>query len=304
MNERVLLEDLKSLATKFKSLFKKDKTPKDDELPPQVLKMKKSIPPITQSDVDQVHTFANKVMKKHGIGVDFTRHMVQRAQDDRNIIPVSKGELIAFYTKLDKAISSGKIDLKKYSGKEYVLKNKNTSLNMVVASNKKLLGKDTITSKTLMRKDNYKSYDPIVAFEELVYEVLDQIELIQEGYSPQKHQEGTPASVKYAKGMTPGEKKEKKMKDFHEFRKEVKEAKYQGKEVTLNKPMPGDVKKSKVFVKDGDKVKKVNFGDKNMSIKKDQKGNKASYCARSKGIKGGGTDKTKANYWSRKAWDC
>ena len=124
-------------------------------------------------------------------------------------------------------------------------------------------------------------------------------------YNPSKHEWGTDASVKHAKGLTPGEKKkEKKMKDFHEFRKEVEEAKYQGKEVALNKPMSGDVKKSKVFVKDGDKVKKVNFGDKNMSIKKDQKGNKASYCARSKGIKGGGTDKTKANYWSRKAWDC
>jgi len=94
------------------------------------------------------------------------------------------------------------------------------------------------------------------------------------------------------------------VKDFFQFREGLDEAKYQGKEVPLNKPMPGDVKKSKVFVKDGGKVKKVNFGDKNMSIKKDQKGNKASYCARSAGIKGGGQDKTKANYWSRRAWDC
>ena len=45
-------------------------------------------------------------------------------------------------------------------------------------------------------------------------------------YDTSKHQEGTPASVRYAKSMTPGEnnKKEKKMKDFHEFRKEVSEA--------------------------------------------------------------------------------
>ena len=70
--------------------------------------------------------------------------------------------------------------------------------------------------------------------------------------------------------------------------------------------MPGDVKKSKVYVKDPKtgNVKKVNFGDKSMTIKKSNKSNKASYCARSKGIEGGGTDKTKANYWSRKAWDC
>ena len=131
-----------------------------------------------------------------------------------------------------------------------------------------------------------------------------------EKYSPQKHEWGTDASNKYARDITPGEgkKKEKKvMKDFFQFcdeLDELEEAQYQGKEVPLNKPMPGDVKKSKVFVKDGGKVKKVNFGDKNMTIKKDQKGNKASYCARSAGIKGGGKDKTKANYWSRRAWDC
>jgi hypothetical protein len=83
----------------------------------------------------------------------------------------------------------------------------------------------------------------------------------------------------------------------------ISEATYKGKTVPLNKPMKGDVKKSKVFVDpNGDgKAQKVNFGDKNMTIKKHIKGNKDSYCARSKPL---GNDPTKANYWSRKAWDC
>ena len=52
-------------------------------------------------------------------------------------------------------------------------------------------------------------------------------------------------------------------------------AKYQGKSVRLNKPSritKGQAgysrKKFKVFVKAGDKVKKVMFGDPNMRIKK------------------------------------
>ena len=83
------------------------------------------------------------------------------------------------------------------------------------------------------------------------------------------------------------------------------EATYQGKEVALNKPMKGDVKKSKVYVDpDGDgKAQKVNFGDKKLSIKKDQPNRKKSYCARSGGITGK-KDVTSANYWSRKAWNC
>jgi hypothetical protein len=85
----------------------------------------------------------------------------------------------------------------------------------------------------------------------------------------------------------------------------IDEATYKGKTVPLNKPMKGDVKKSKVFVDpDGDgKAKKVNFGDKNMSIKKDQPARKKSYCARSGG-QGNLTDKSSANYWSRRAWNC
>jgi hypothetical protein len=47
-------------------------------------------------------------------------------------------------------------------------------------------------------------------------------------------------------------------------------AKFKGRSVKLNKPMRGDVKKFKVFVKNRKtgRVVKVNFGDKKLSIKK------------------------------------
>ena len=85
----------------------------------------------------------------------------------------------------------------------------------------------------------------------------------------------------------------------------ISEATYKGKDVPLNKPMAGDVKKSKVYVDpDGDgKAQKVNFGDKTLSIKKNNPDRKKSYCARSGG-QGNLNDKTSANYWSRKAWNC
>jgi hypothetical protein len=85
----------------------------------------------------------------------------------------------------------------------------------------------------------------------------------------------------------------------------LNEATYKGKKVTLNKPMPGDVKKSKVYVDlNGDgKAKKVEFGDPNMTIKKSNPARKKSYCARSSG-QGNLNNKASANYWSRKAWDC
>jgi len=80
------------------------------------------------------------------------------------------------------------------------------------------------------------------------------------------------------------------------------EAEYHGREVALNKPMKGDVKKSKVFVKDPStgNVKKVNFGDPNMTIKKHIPERRASFRARHNCKDPG--PKTKARYWSCKAW--
>jgi len=84
----------------------------------------------------------------------------------------------------------------------------------------------------------------------------------------------------------------------------VTEAEYQGRSVPLGKPMKGDVKKSKVYVKnEKGNVVKVNFGDKNLSIKKNNPARKRSYCARSSG-QGDLNKRTSANYWSRKAWNC
>jgi len=81
----------------------------------------------------------------------------------------------------------------------------------------------------------------------------------------------------------------------------VEEANYQGKTVTLNKPTKGDVKKSKVYVKnEKGNVVKVNFGDKNMKIKKHIPARRKSFRARHHCENPG--PNTKARYWSCKAW--
>jgi hypothetical protein len=79
-------------------------------------------------------------------------------------------------------------------------------------------------------------------------------------------------------------------------------ADYQGRKVPLGKPMKGDVKKSKVYVKDPKtgNVKKVNFGDKNMTIKKNNPKRRKSFRARHRCENPG--PKTKARYWSCRKW--
>ena len=79
-------------------------------------------------------------------------------------------------------------------------------------------------------------------------------------------------------------------------------ATYRGKKVTLNKPVrtSGESKKFKVFVKDGNKVKIVRFGDPNMKIRKSNPAARKSFRARHNCDNPG--PKTKPRYWSCKNW--
>ena len=109
----------------------------------------------------------------------------------------------------------------------------------------------------------------------------------------------TPAQLKRAKGEG--------YKNFSQFQLknswgEVSEAaEYQGKKVELNNPTRGDVKKYKVYVKnDKGNVVKVEFGDPNMEIKRDDPARRKSFRARHNCDNPG--PKYKARYWSCKFW--
>ena len=83
-------------------------------------------------------------------------------------------------------------------------------------------------------------------------------------------------------------------------------AKYKGRTVKLNKIQRGDVKKFKVFVKDksSGRVKKVNFGSKEMSIKKNIPARKSSFMARFSPIlaKVKGQKNLSPAYWAIRSW--
>jgi len=99
---------------------------------------------------------------------------------------------------------------------------------------------------------------------------------------------------------------------FPEDETELFDAEYQGRKVPLNKPMRGDSKKFKVYVKDPKtgNVKKVNFGhggtsakklgQKTMKIRKSNPKARKSFRARHNCANPG--PKTKARFWSCRKW--
>jgi hypothetical protein len=81
----------------------------------------------------------------------------------------------------------------------------------------------------------------------------------------------------------------------------LKEAEYQGRNVQLGKPMAGDVKKFKVYVKNpAGNVVKVNFGQKGVKIKKNNPDRRRSFRARHNCDSPG--PRHKARYWSCRKW--
>lgn len=101
------------------------------------------------------------------------------------------------------------------------------------------------------------------------------------------------------------------MKSFKEYVTEsqdvdiVEEAEYQGKKVKLNDPFrtSGGPKKFSVYVKnEKGNVVKVNFGDPNMEIKRDDPDRRKSFRARHQCDTNPGP-KWKARYWSCRMWE-
>jgi len=115
------------------------------------------------------------------------------------------------------------------------------------------------------------------------------------------YQEGRAFGAAYAAIESAGYKKGE---DGVYIEKVVEKADYEGRKVRLDKPFrlpAGSTKKFGVYVKAGDKTKKVTFGDPKMEIRRDDPEARANF--RSRHSCDTATDKTSARYWSCRMWE-
>ena len=109
-----------------------------------------------------------------------------------------------------------------------------------------------------------------------------------------------------AKGLikrADGTKRKSPKYEMNEWGEIDEQAEYDGRKVKLNNPTRGDVKKYKVYVKnEKGKVIKIEFGDPNMEIKRDDPGRRKSFRARHR-CDSDPAPKWTARYWSCKFWE-
>jgi len=119
---------------------------------------------ITKRDLDQIEKYADKLFAAVGIDVEFTRHFMDRVNDARNKTPITTSELVRLFKQSFKKY--GKKIAKLGPDAEAVINDIKTDINMPFVLDLKG-GKLELIAKTVMRKKNFKTSGPKLAFEEL-----------------------------------------------------------------------------------------------------------------------------------------
>lgn len=120
------------------------------------MKIQELMEAVTQSELDQVERFADALWGKLGIDVEFTRHFMDRVNDERNGKPISSAELVRLFKK--EYERNGK-QIAQLDGAEGVMRDLLTTVNLPFVIKDTQNGKELV-AKTVMRKDDFKTPDP------------------------------------------------------------------------------------------------------------------------------------------------
>ena len=116
----------------------------------------------TQKDVSDLEKFADRILKKYNIDVEFTRHFVDRLNDPRNSPEIKVSELQRFFKKIQK--NKGR-NIRNNPDVEAVLKDMSTNLNLPVVIKTKGDDSFEVTNKTIMRKKDFKTTSKVISYE-------------------------------------------------------------------------------------------------------------------------------------------
>jgi len=111
---------------------------------------------VTQQQLDALESVLDKVFAKLGIDVEFTRHFLDRVNDERNVHPISIKELGMLFKK--EFIKWGKPIAQMGPDAQAVMKDLETDINIpfVLQWNDRK-GELELIAKTVMRKKNFKT---------------------------------------------------------------------------------------------------------------------------------------------------
>lgn len=117
---------------------------------------------ITKKDLDGIEKFADRLFAKVGIDVEFTRHFLDRANDERNKKQITTAELTRLFKQTFK--THGKKIPKLGPDAEAVIKDMQTDINMpFVLKWDKNSQEFELVAKTVMRKKGFQTSNDVLS---------------------------------------------------------------------------------------------------------------------------------------------
>jgi len=172
---------------------------------------------VSQSQIDSLERFADKLLAKYDIDIEFTKHFVDRVNDARNDPEIKIAELQKFFKKVHKAKGN---KIKSVGDMQAVLKDVERDLNIPAVLTDK--GENfEVRFKTIMRKKDFKTPNKVIQYEQKVAQDPDIKD--KKGTQPAKYHTGLAKSTKAARDAQ--FKRQTKMSDD---------------DPTAYKPAPGD----------------------------------------------------------------
>ena len=118
---------------------------------------------VSQREINDLEKFADRILKKYGVDIEFTKHFVDRLNDPRNTPEIKVSELQKFFKKIQRNKAKNIIN---NPDTEAVLKDMSTNLNLPVVIKTK--GNDfEVTNKTVMRKQNFSTPNKLIKYEDV-----------------------------------------------------------------------------------------------------------------------------------------
>ena len=121
------------------------------------LKLRQLTERVSKSDLDQIEKYADRLFAAVKIDVEFTKHFLDRVNDERNKKPINSAELIRLFRLTYKKY--GKKIAKMNPDAEAVITDMETDVNMPFVLNLDKNGMLDLVAKTVMRKKVFKTKD-------------------------------------------------------------------------------------------------------------------------------------------------
>jgi hypothetical protein len=140
---------------------------------------------VSQKQLNDLEKFADRLLAKFNVDIEFTRHFADRMNDKRNDPPITVIELQRVFKKIAKRKAK---NIRQNPDSEAVIKDLQTDLNLPVVINyDRKKDEFEVVNKTIMRKKNFKTTSNVITTETTEGRMLNKLKSVTTNKKQYQH---------------------------------------------------------------------------------------------------------------------